>query len=710
MLAADTETGLIQGGMLAPPLACITWTRDVDAEPDIVHGRDPAARRIAEEILLEPHVGANWAYDLGVFGSTFPDLLPLVFESLDEDRSHDVLVAEKLFDIGDGCYRIREIDEGGEEPVFVSVRYRLGDLYERYFGESLEKDKWRLTYGMWRHRPLAEWDPGAIYYAKHDAKATLACYYAQRRFGRRVPTERYLANETFQCRASFALHLISCWGFKTDGPEVRRFLAQIAGEQEVRRELLQREGLVSEKESRTKKTAIAMMRESLGDRCVLTKKGLELYRTWWGAMVKAKITITDENKRAEKRRLFDQGYVSLAKDVCLQTGNELLVEYASYGQFQALFTKVGKLDTGGLPIQTSFETMLETGRTSSFASKLIPNSAATQNLPRKTGMRECFVPRNHDLRLPREKRKVLIACDFGMAELVSLSQICYVLFGYSKMREALNAGIDPHLDLAAMFLGITYAEAVARKYEKVVADMRQMAKAFSFGRPGGLGDANFILYAKAVWGVTFGATEAEALAVVKRMTRLYFKKWPEIRQYLDYIGSLTNNSPNGLCDIKQYLSNRLRGSLQYTVAANTLFQGLTADYFKQALWETQKRCYVGLRVPDAVEHTPLLHLAHPEPIYRLRDADYFQTHLHGARVVVPVHDEIVLECDEVVGHECAMELQHVMETTAQPWVRDVRITAEAVMMRRWRKGAKPTYHEGRLIPFEDRRIDMQEAA
>lgn len=701
MRAADTETALIQAGVLAPPLACLTYTEDIDADPELIHGSDPACERHCEETLLRKHVGANWAYDLAVMGAQFPDLLPLIFEMLDEDHGHDILINQKLYDIGDGCYRVREIDEGGDEPVFVSVRYGLTDVHARYFGEHLEKDKWRLQYGRLRHLPLSQWDEGAKFYAKNDATATLRSWYAMQMQKRRVPNERYLVNAAAQVRAAFAFQLIACWGIQTDGAEVQQFMNTIATEQAVRREVLQREGLVSNTGSRTKKIASARMRDALGHNCVLTKTGLENYWAWWNGMKRAGKQVTIEDRFRTKLRLFEQGYVSLAQDVCHASGDKLLVEYAKYGQFQTLFTKVSKLRTGGYPIQTSFETLLETGRASSYASKIIPNSAAIMNLPRKEGMRECFVPRNFDIRLPVKYRNVLIACDYRMAELVSLSQITYSLFGYSKMRDALNAGIDPHLDLAAMFMGISYDEALRRQHEPEVKRMRQMSKAYNFGKPGMLGDENFIAYAKAVYGVDFAPTKEESLEKVHHYTRLYFRKWPEIKQYKDWIWSLVDQSPNRLIDIQQFMSKRLRGKLQAPVAANSLFQGLTADGFKAALWAVQKRCYVGMRVPERTPLSNSLVLLRDEPIRVRRGHEYWATALHGARVVAPVHDEILLECRETVAHEAAQELLSVMCEEYQQYTPDVTINGELSMMRRWSKDAATVYRDGRLIPWED---------
>src|SRR5690606_32482748 len=115
------------------------------------------------------------------------------------------------------------------------------------------------------------------------------------------------------------------------------------------------------------------------------------------------------------------------------------------------------------PIHSYFEVLRETGRTSSSNPNL-------QNLPRVDGVRECYVPRPGN---------VYISCDYDKAELHTLAQLCMDYFGESKLAEALNNGIDPHLQMAANILGIPYEEAKDRlkAKDKEVKDTRQMAKA-----------------------------------------------------------------------------------------------------------------------------------------------------------------------------------------------------------------------------------------
>ena len=66
-----------------------------------------------------------------------------------------------------------------------------------------------------------------------------------------------------------------------------------------------------------------------------------------------------------------------------------------------------------------------------------------------------------------------------------------------------------------------------------------------------------------------------------------------------------------------------------------------------------------------------------------------------------VHDEIVVECDEVVCDAVARDLQGIMEREFNHFVPDCPTTAEPVVMRYWSKKAKQCRDDnGRLIPWE----------
>jgi hypothetical protein len=115
-----------------------------------------------------------------------------------------------------------------------------------------------------------------------------------------------------------------------------------------------------------------------------------------------------------------------------------------------------------VPINPYWNEIVASGRTSARDPNL-------QQPPRKGGIRECFIPRRGWL---------YAEADYSFIELCTLAQACLDLFGISKLAAAINGDLDPHTDVAAQLLGISYEEALARKGEKVVKEARQLAKCF----------------------------------------------------------------------------------------------------------------------------------------------------------------------------------------------------------------------------------------
>ena len=499
MLSFDTETALMRPALLAPPLACVTYS---DGERDnIVHwteAHDTCAWLLEQEVTT-----ANGSYDLAVTWAQFPDLRDLVWEGLVAGRYHDVLIRQKLMDIGSGHYRkiFRRIQ--GEEKA-TPLRYGLSDLHARYYGQRMEKDEWRLRYGELRNLPLKDWHPGAIKYATYDAVATARIHDLQTAAAIQQGHTNNLHDEAAQMRAAFALHVASCWGVRCDEKQVERVIAYIDTEQPELAKTLEKAFLVRWEKNkdgyvRNEKNAKALMFRAVGDSGELTKTGYEKVK----------------KRELTKAQALEQGYIKIDEEWCEASGDENLVAYYHFRQNQLLRSKLRHIHTAakaGLPIQTSYEVLMETGRTSSSESKVVPeNSMALQNPPRKPimedmvdahnrlildekgkkkkreardargriigGMRECFLAR---------PGCTLIACDYGQAELVSLAQVTYAAFGQSKMRDLLNAKMDIHIDFGKEVMAtkkgvrLSYEEAWAlhKKKDKELKEYRQMAKCF----------------------------------------------------------------------------------------------------------------------------------------------------------------------------------------------------------------------------------------
>ncbi len=659
MLAWDTETDLIREAQLAPPLACITFSDGEQSQ--IIHHADPHAQDNAAWLLQQETTTANGSYDCAVAWAYFPELRDLIWDAIANGRVHDVQIRQKLMDLGAGCFERTYRRLPGEDKITL-LRYNLSDLHARYYKVRMEKDEWRLKYGTLRHLPLEQWPEGALRYALYDPEATSRIHVLQD--AEAALTDKHnLWDEAAQVRAQWALHLMSCWGFKTDLKRVEEVIAAIEQEMPALIERLRSVDLVRPKGGkphvRNEKLAKAMMYAAVGDSGELTKTGYQRVK----------------DGELDKNQALLAGYIKVDEEWCENSGYEALVDYFHFRQNQSLRTKligIRQAAIYGLPVQTSFETIKETGRTSSRENKIISNSMALQNPPRKGGMRSCFVAR---------PGCTLIAADYGLAELVSLAQVTYALCGYSKMRDVLNAGQDIHVDFGSKVMAaqigrpISYAEAWAMHKAKgglpgpdgliTMKDMRQLAKAADFGFPGGLGWASFQGYARKAWNVILSGEMSKQLKID------WLNHFEEMREYFRWMGNLMEAGGSNRADVQQFMTGRWRGDCWFTQGCNTMFQGLTADAAKAALFEVSRHCYT---VKSSA--------------------------LYGCRPVLFVHDEIITEARREQAAEAAIEKERIMIDVYQRYTPDVRVTCDAHLMDAWYKEAEAVKDErGKLIPW-----------
>lgn len=129
-----------------------------------------------------------------------------------------------------------------------------------------------------------------------------------------------------------------------------------------------------------------------------------------------------------------------------------------------------------------------------------------------------------------------------------------------------------------------------------------------------------------------------------------------------------------LATITHLYSDRMRGGIPYTVRSNSFFQGLASDAALHALYMLVRACYADVE----------------SVLYR-----------YQVRVINFPHDEAIAEVPAEPGpaHECAMEIQNIMESTANMWIPHCPTQAEPCLMWRWYKKAKPVYENGMLVPW-----------
>jgi len=651
VIALDSETHLLAQGRMAPPVVCVSWALP-DGRSGLVHQSEAEAWLHA---CFDSGLGlvfANAPYDMTCFATTWPSLWPRVWDMYDQDRVYDVLIRQKLQDIANGKYRGFRAENG----CWVPLNYSLDAVQHRYTKKHLDKgeDTWRLRYAELENVPLDKWPSAATEYAVKDAETTLLAYQGQEeRAGADQLGKWYHINQHAQTRADFWLHLTSVVGIMTSKDAVERLRAAAADEMSRLAAILSEHGLLVN--GVKKQAAVRARFQYLAD-----TEGLKL-----------RYTKPPAKSKAKKPKEFVPQIVTDA-DACLESGDPLLISYKEYTQAQHTFSSECEAyarGAEGLPLHTRFEVLAATGRTTSSGQKVDGKAVGcnTQNVRNRPGVRECFVPR---------PGYAFICIDYDMAELRALAQVCYSWFGYSRLGELLNAGVDVHLEFASKMLHLTYDQAVerykARKHNPdepieprtgtpVIYNGRQTGKVNNFGRPGGMGDEKLVLAARKQYGVIITVDES------RELKKLWLGMYPEMTEYFRRINSLGRDNEYY---IEHLWTKLLRGKIPYCAACNSPFQGLVATMMKESGYLISRACYR--------ESGPLT----------------------GCFVVNEVHDEIVIEAPLSQVHDAAMYATELWLAGARPFLPQVPPTAKPVAMTVWSKNAEQCFDsDARLIPW-----------
>lgn len=668
IIAFDTETYLIQPGLMAPPLVCLQWGALGDESMGYGVVRATSATheydyRIVntgvmlkgdavlwfKEQLTGPNVlvGQNVAFDLAVMLAAAPELTPLVFDKLKRGEIRDTMVRQKLIDNAFG----KMLDHAGA--------YSMASIFKREFSIEMGDIKsgegegyWRKNYNQLDGIPLHKWPQDALKYAHDDGLHTFTLheYQAQPKYADKgqVAGPEGVVNEIEQVKAAFSLHLMSVWGMRTEASAVHTLKHKLTQQADDMFNVLIKTNLKDDFPADKTAPDGGPLRTNKGKKYGTgNKKNLQwlINKAYNGYP-----PLTDPSKT------YPDGQISTSGDAieAVQDFHPALKALAEGSKAKNhLNTFVKALEQGiTTPVNPGYDVLKATGRTSSFS----PN---IQNFPRAGGFRECFVAR---------PGRAFVACDYSTIELRALAQVCLELVGHSAMAEALRAGADLHLELAAQMYHVTYEYAEAAindkqhpEYKKF-KQARQLAKAANFGFPGGMVATTFQEYVKG-YGVTLSPQDAVDLH------NNWKKKWPEMQDYFNIIKAEVGY---GEATIKQLGSGRQRGGAKYCAACNTYFQGMAADGAKEAMFLIAEECYA---IPESV--------------------------LFGSRPVAFIHDELLVEVPLDKVGEAAARIEALMIQGMQKFVKDVPVLAEPVISLTWDGRAEQVYDEnGMLMVWE----------
>lgn len=314
---------------------------------------------------------------------------------------------------------------------------------------------------------------------------------------------------------------------------------------------------------------------------------------------------------------------------------KLLLDYRKYEKFITTYGEpmINRIHDATGRLHTTFKQMVDTGRMSSSNPNL-------QNIPREQHYRSCFVAP------PGYK---LITCDMSQAEL-------RILAAYSQdpvFLESFRIGQDLHTRTASDLFGITVDEVTA---DKKLADSdpnkhnyRSNVKALNFGLIYGLTKVGLAL--------RMGTSEAKA----QELINLYFGKYKKIGGWLGKASkfavkngySVTRSGRRRYYRLPEPTSpdfNKVKGHIERQ-GKNHPIQGTNACTIKQAM----------IYIVDKIKS-------------------------YDARLLLTVHDEVVVETKEDQVAEVSEIVSDAMVAGFAEFVPEVKMTADADIEDYWVKG------------------------
>ncbi len=309
----------------------------------------------------------------------------------------------------------------------------------------------------------------------------------------------------------------------------------------------------------------------------------------------------------DRTRKTASGHYSTAADVLENLSGkhpvvDLVLEHRELAKLKSTYVDAlpPVVDANGR-VHTSYS------QTGSVTGRLSSNNPNLQNIPTRTEIGRRV--RNGFIAAPGH---VLLSVDYSQVEL----RIVAHMAGDQAMLEAFRHGQDIHATTAAAIYNVPLAQ--------VTKEMRRHAKAINFG----------LIYGMSAFGLT-RSTEL-TLAEAEEFVKAYFRQFPGVKRYLDTIRhqAAETGYVQTLLGRKRYFP-ALKGTMNPQMrsreereAINAPIQGTAADIMKIAM----------IRIPPALQSAGL-----------------------AAKVLLQVHDELMLECPQSELEQTARLVRDVME-------------------------------------------------
>lgn len=285
---------------------------------------------------------------------------------------------------------------------------------------------------------------------------------------------------------------------------------------------------------------------------------------------------------------------------------ECIIGYRKITKLQSTYVEglLNLISFENIRVHTTFnQTITTTGRISSTEPNL-------QNIPVRTAegreLRKVFIAK---------EGYTLIDADYSQIELRVLAHMA----DDEKMIAAFSDNIDIHTKTASEVFGVSV--------DNVTKEMRSAAKAVNFGIVYGISD--------------FGLSNNLGISVKEAKTYItdYLKNYPKIKIYLDEMVKMAtdNGYSTTILGRRRYIpelksNNGMIKKFGSRLAMNTPIQGSAADIIKLAM----------------------------VAVY-----NFLETENYDAKLILQIHDELIIEAKEEIASELATKIDMIMENVCK---------------------------------------------
>ena len=684
-ISLDTETVPIAGPADIPRLCMVSIS---DGQQHYVAKPDQLSDLLQQHLPVGCHIICHnisfdfWVMDKHLATAGEQTARSWLWQAVDQNRVHDTMLLAGLVTLAQS--------DNDRLPS-------LADAAQQWLGIELDKDIYRLRYSETIGKLWQDIDPGFCEYAAADAittwllytKLTHAADAICKQYG--LPRNYGFLTEAIQVKAAIGLQRISYNGLTVDLNRAAQLAAAVDADIQQAVETLR--DIDANIWHRYKKTGLLKTDTDSG-LPKLNQTTLQQHLLRVSAEHQLTIPTTANGKP------------SLSVNECWTQYRHLDPVIDAYCRYTEQ-TKLRTFFTGLQQprIHPRYRTMVRSGRTSCSS----PN---IQQLPSGSPVRETITARPGSL---------FFIIDYNSLELRTLATVCHQLVGFSKLRDVLIAGTDPHSYAAAMFAGVTLDDFNQLPNKK---QLRQQAKVFNFGLPAGFGPAALVDHAKFAYGVELTLADAE-----KFVHQLTQEVYPELGLYLseDTLGILATKLQTDRVQLQMLWSQDWQLAMLRKVLAGTPTKADGTPYQPQQVDRIWQQLLAVCRDPNLLPHIERRNTAADSPLSkllfsavatttgRLRGGVRFTAAKNapfqglaadgckqalwnltkaGYRVVAFIHDEFIIELNRLDRIDAAAaDIPRICSEAMQPFVPGIPVPCEFALTERWYKGAEAVFND-----------------